>query len=278
MRHMADIEAIHTFEGTETMQTLIVGRDITGSARSHDGGYRRPGSAGQSDQMSTTQMPPRPAAVVPGTYLTGPFAPVHGGGGHHGPSGGGCAARRSRRRLPPQRPEPAVHAARQLRLPARRRRHAARALVRRAVRPLPQPVRLDAGLVAEEAAGTRSGPGLIVTAYTPGADDVGPSLAAPSSDLPDINIVRHGGRLLALAEVARPTGSMAATWRPSAGRRSAAPCPRISAHPKIDPRTGEMVRVPLPLEAPFLTWSVVGPDGTARPPIDAGRRRRPAGS
>ncbi|HEY7008326.1 MAG TPA: acyl-CoA dehydrogenase family protein [Jatrophihabitantaceae bacterium] len=30
MRHMADIEAVHTFEGTEAMQTLIVGRDITG--------------------------------------------------------------------------------------------------------------------------------------------------------------------------------------------------------------------------------------------------------
>jgi glutaryl-CoA dehydrogenase len=30
IRHMADIEAIHTFEGTETMQTLIVGRDISG--------------------------------------------------------------------------------------------------------------------------------------------------------------------------------------------------------------------------------------------------------
>jgi glutaryl-CoA dehydrogenase len=30
MRHMADVEAIHTYEGTETMQTLIVGRDITG--------------------------------------------------------------------------------------------------------------------------------------------------------------------------------------------------------------------------------------------------------
>jgi glutaryl-CoA dehydrogenase len=27
---MVDVEAIHTFEGTETMQTLIVGRDITG--------------------------------------------------------------------------------------------------------------------------------------------------------------------------------------------------------------------------------------------------------
>jgi glutaryl-CoA dehydrogenase len=30
IRLMADIEAIHTYEGTETMQTLIVGRDITG--------------------------------------------------------------------------------------------------------------------------------------------------------------------------------------------------------------------------------------------------------
>jgi glutaryl-CoA dehydrogenase len=30
MRHMADIEAIYIFEGTETMQALIVGRDITG--------------------------------------------------------------------------------------------------------------------------------------------------------------------------------------------------------------------------------------------------------
>jgi glutaryl-CoA dehydrogenase len=30
IRHMADIEAIHTYEGTATMQALIVGRDITG--------------------------------------------------------------------------------------------------------------------------------------------------------------------------------------------------------------------------------------------------------
>jgi glutaryl-CoA dehydrogenase len=32
IRHMGDIEVIHTYEGTETMQTLIVGRDITGVA------------------------------------------------------------------------------------------------------------------------------------------------------------------------------------------------------------------------------------------------------
>jgi glutaryl-CoA dehydrogenase len=30
IRHMADMEAIFTFEGTETIQTLIVGRSITG--------------------------------------------------------------------------------------------------------------------------------------------------------------------------------------------------------------------------------------------------------
>jgi glutaryl-CoA dehydrogenase len=30
IRHMGDIEVLHTYEGTETVQTLIVGRDITG--------------------------------------------------------------------------------------------------------------------------------------------------------------------------------------------------------------------------------------------------------
>ena len=30
MRHMADMEALHTYEGTESIQTLIVGRQITG--------------------------------------------------------------------------------------------------------------------------------------------------------------------------------------------------------------------------------------------------------
>ncbi len=30
MRHLADVEALHTYEGTETIQTLLVGRDITG--------------------------------------------------------------------------------------------------------------------------------------------------------------------------------------------------------------------------------------------------------
>lgn len=31
-RHMADIEAIHTYEGTESVQSLIIGRDLTGQS------------------------------------------------------------------------------------------------------------------------------------------------------------------------------------------------------------------------------------------------------
>ncbi|MGZ6870235.1 MAG: acyl-CoA dehydrogenase family protein, partial [Frankiaceae bacterium] len=34
VRHVAGLGAIHTFEGTETMQALIVGRDTTGMSAS----------------------------------------------------------------------------------------------------------------------------------------------------------------------------------------------------------------------------------------------------
>ena len=65
MRHMVDLEAIHTFEGTESMQTLIVGRadhrhrrlhvaerestvrSVTFDLRGHGAG----GSASQSSQV-----------------------------------------------------------------------------------------------------------------------------------------------------------------------------------------------------------------------------------
>jgi glutaryl-CoA dehydrogenase len=30
IQHMADIEAIHTYEGTESVQALLIGRDLTG--------------------------------------------------------------------------------------------------------------------------------------------------------------------------------------------------------------------------------------------------------
>jgi glutaryl-CoA dehydrogenase len=29
-RHMTDMEIVHTYEGTDTIQSLIIGRDVTG--------------------------------------------------------------------------------------------------------------------------------------------------------------------------------------------------------------------------------------------------------
>ncbi len=44
-RYHADIEAIYTFEGTDSIQKLIVGRDITGLSAISGGAGRRPGAA-----------------------------------------------------------------------------------------------------------------------------------------------------------------------------------------------------------------------------------------
>jgi carotenoid cleavage dioxygenase len=119
---------------------------------------------------------------------------------------------------------------------------------------------------AEERAGRALWGGLM-SLSTPGADEVGPDLAGTFRDMPDINVVRHGGRLLALAESARP-------FRLDAGLSTLGPetwdgvVPAgITAHPKIDPVTGEMFALCYGLEEPFLTWTAFAPDGSvARPP------------
>lgn len=118
-------------------------------------------------------------------------------------------------------------------------------------------------LDAEIAAGRALWGGLM-TGYTPDAAEVGPSLAGTMKDLPDINVVRHGGRLLALAESAPPyalTPELATVGKETFGGSLPA---GICAHPKVDPRTGEMVVFCYGLEAPYLTWSVLGPDGATR--------------
>jgi carotenoid cleavage dioxygenase-like enzyme len=118
-------------------------------------------------------------------------------------------------------------------------------------------------LDAEIAAGRALWGGLM-TGYTPSAEEVGPALAGAMKDLPDINVVRHGGKLLALAESAPPyalTPELATRGRETFGGSLPA---GICAHPKVDPRTGEMVVFCYGLEAPYLTWSVLGPDGRAR--------------
>ncbi|THA86647.1 carotenoid oxygenase family protein [Streptomyces sp. A0592] len=115
-------------------------------------------------------------------------------------------------------------------------------------------------LEAEERAGHALWGGL-ESMIVPDADQVGPELAGTFRDLPDINVVRHGGRMLALAESACPyriDAGLATLGREDFG--GALPA-GITAHPKVDPATGEMVVFCYALEPPYLTWSVIGRDG-----------------
>ncbi len=121
-------------------------------------------------------------------------------------------------------------------------------------------------LRAEEAAGRALWAG-ITDAYRPDEDCVGPALAGTARELPDINVVRHGGKLLALAESNRPfrldrnLGTLGAeTFE---GSQPAG----ITAHPKIDPRTGQMVVFCYRLQPPYLTWATIGPDGHGSRPV-----------
>ncbi|MFD6874105.1 MULTISPECIES: carotenoid oxygenase family protein [unclassified Streptomyces] len=116
-------------------------------------------------------------------------------------------------------------------------------------------------LLAEERAGRALWGGL-ESMITPDVDQVGPELAGTLRDLPDINVVGHGGRLLALAESACPF--RVGTDLETLGKEDfGGVLPAgITAHPKIDPVTGEMVVFCYGLEPPYLTWSVIDRDGT----------------
>jgi carotenoid cleavage dioxygenase-like enzyme len=117
-------------------------------------------------------------------------------------------------------------------------------------------------LVAEEKAGRALWGGLSNIMYIPGADLVGPVLSQMFKDLPGINVVRHGGRLLALGESTTPfrlSPELQTLGRETFGDLIPV---GITAHPKIDPVSGEMVACCYALDEPFLTWSVIAKDGS----------------
>ena len=123
------------------------------------------------------------------------------------------------------------------------------------------------GMIAEERAGRALFGGIMTPAF------VDPTLLG---DDPDpgwpfkldafIHVVRHGGRHLALEEGTPPyeiTADLGTVGRCDfAGGLPNGMC----AHPKIDPDTGEMVVFRYDVEAPFLTWATIGPDGAVRLP------------
>ena len=117
-------------------------------------------------------------------------------------------------------------------------------------------------LRVEQAAGQALWAG-IMTPYMPGPDVVPAAYANDFKPQPFINIVHHGGRWLALSEVDPPwevtadlevVGTTPFTWGGAIGG--------LSPHPRIDPRTGEMVLFRYDFAEPYLMWATVGPDGS----------------
>jgi carotenoid cleavage dioxygenase len=90
-----------------------------------------------------------------------------------------------------------------------------------------------------------------------------PSVVGTDSGVANTNIVHHANRLLALEEAHAPFELAPWTLAP---RGAVALGGRVTAHPKIDPKTGEMIFFAygdgdIPLN-PTIAWGVANADGT----------------
>ncbi len=118
------------------------------------------------------------------------------------------------------------------------------------------------GMAADIAAGRDIFGGLMTPAFVDEkllGDDPDPGW--PFRLDPFINVIRHAGRHLALTEGLpgyEITPELETVGRWDFGGKLKGMC----AHPRIDPATGELVLFAYDVEAPFLIWATVGPDGT----------------
>jgi carotenoid cleavage dioxygenase-like enzyme len=118
------------------------------------------------------------------------------------------------------------------------------------------------GMQSEERAGHALFGGLLTPAF------VDTALLGPDPDPgwpfrldPFINVVRHAGRYLALTEGLPPYEITPDLGTVGLYRFGGGLPAGMCAHPKVDPATGEMVVFRYDVEAPFLSWAVVGADG-----------------
>jgi carotenoid cleavage dioxygenase-like enzyme len=124
------------------------------------------------------------------------------------------------------------------------------------------------GLKAEERAGRALFGGIMTPAFVDqGLLGPDPDPGWPTKLDAFINIVRHAGRYLALEEGTPPYEvgpGLETIGRFDFG--DGLPL-GMCAHPRIDPVTGDMVVFRYDITEPYLTWAVVGRDGTVtRPP------------
>lgn len=115
----------------------------------------------------------------------------------------------------------------------------------------------------EEKAGHALWPSFM-TGVLPGPEDVGQEYAWSFRDMPSINVACHHGTLIALAETTK-SYRMSPTLQAREVDDFGGAFPQgAAAHPKVDPRTGEMVTFTYNVEAPFLQWVILNPDGTIK--------------
>lgn len=115
----------------------------------------------------------------------------------------------------------------------------------------------------EEKAGHALWPS-IMSGALPGPDDVGQDLAWTFRDMPSINVACHHGTLIALAETTKSYRISPELSTLGVEDFGGVFPQGAAAHPKVDPRTGEMITFTYNVEAPFLQWLILNPDGSIK--------------
>lgn len=115
----------------------------------------------------------------------------------------------------------------------------------------------------EEKAGHALWPS-IMSGALPGPEDVGQDLAWSFRDMPAINVACHHGTLIALAETTKSYRVSPVLATLGVEDFGGAFPQGAAAHPKIDPATGELITFTYNVEAPFLQWAILNPDGSVK--------------
>ena len=94
------------------------------------------------------------------------------------------------------------------------------------------------------------------------AREYAPHLAADLPDTnPNVNLLRHAGETLALAEGGAPLVMTPGLDFLGTSQRHPGLAGGMTAHPKVDPVTGELMSFRAHWEQPWLRYGVAGPDG-----------------
>ncbi len=114
------------------------------------------------------------------------------------------------------------------------------------------------GLAVEQLAG-RAIYGGIANGDFPTREEIGDG--PPVKNVANTNVIRHAGRILALWEAGLPTEVTPTLETVGEYDFNGAYSGAFTAHPKIDPVTGEMLTFGYSGFAPFLKYHVIGADG-----------------